>query len=100
MIKVSIKKDNSVINNITIKGHSSYDEAGKDIVCASVSSIVITTVNGILNLYFDALNYEENDGFLSIDVLVHNEIIDKLILNMIELLKSLEQDYDKYIKIL
>ena len=37
-------------NNIEITGHANFDDYGKDIVCASVSSIVITTVNGILEL--------------------------------------------------
>ena len=100
MIKVSINKDNDIINNISIKGHSLYDEYGKDIVCASTSSIVITTVNAILNLYPDALEYKESDGYLNIDLLIHNDVIDKLINNMIDLLKSLEKDYKNNIKII
>lgn len=99
MIKVKINKENNVINNITIKGHSLYDDYGKDIVCASISSIVITTVNGILNIYDNSLSYEENNGYLSINILIHNDIIDKLINNMIDLLKSLEKDYKNNIKI-
>ena len=99
MIKVKINKENNIINNITIKGHSLYDDYGKDIVCASVSSIVITTVNGILNIYDNSLSYEENNGYLSINILIHNDIIDKLINNMIDLLKSLEKDYKNNIKI-
>ncbi len=99
MIKVKINKENNVINNITIKGHSLYDDYGKDIVCASISSIVITTVNGILNIYDNSLSYEENNGYLSINILIHNNIIDKLINNMIDLLKSLEKDYKNNIKI-
>ena len=39
MIKVNIED-----KLITIKGHANYDDKGKDIVCASVSSIVITTL--------------------------------------------------------
>ena len=43
MIKIKILKD-----YIEVKGHANYDDFGKDIVCASVSSIVITTVNAIV----------------------------------------------------
>ena len=43
MIKVNIKN-----NEITVSGHANYDDYGKDIVCASVSSLVISTVNAIL----------------------------------------------------
>ena len=35
-------------SNISISGHALYNDFGKDIVCSAVSSIVITTVNGIL----------------------------------------------------
>ena len=44
MIKVEIEN-----NKIEIKGHANYDDYGKDIVCASVSSIVITTINAIID---------------------------------------------------
>ena len=92
MIKVSIKKD-----EIIIKGHAGYEEVGKDIVCASVSSIVITSVNSILRIDNTAITYEENGGIL-IKILKHNEIVDKLIDNLIDLLKDLEKQYPKYIE--
>ena len=94
MIKIEIKKD-----EITIKGHSGYAEEGSDIVCASVSSIAITTVNSLLRIDEDCIKYEEKDGYLNIKIKKHNEIIDKLINNMIDLLKELEKDYKKYIEI-
>ena len=97
MIKVNIKgKD--VIDEITIKGHSDYEEIGKDIVCASVSSIVITTINAIVRINDKAIDYKEKEGVV-INVLKHDEIIDKLLLNLIELLKELEEKYSKYIEI-
>lgn len=94
MIKISINKD-----EITIKGHSGYKEEGSDIVCASVSSISITTVNALLSIDEDCISYEENDGYLNIKIKKHSEIIDKLIDNMINLFKELEKDYKKYIEI-
>ena len=94
MIKISINKD-----EITIKGHSGYAEEGFDIVCSSVSSIAITTVNALLSIDEDCIEYIENDGYLNIKIKKHNEIIDKLIDNMINLLKELEKDYKKYIEI-
>lgn len=94
MIKININED-----EITIKGHSGYAEEGFDIVCASVSSISITTVNALLSIDEDCIEYKENDGYLNIKINKHNEIIDKLINNMINLLKELEKDYKKYIEI-
>ena len=94
MIKININKD-----EITIKGHSGYSEAGSDIVCASVSSICITTVNALLSIDEDCIEYVDNDGYLNIKIKKHNDIIDKLINNMINLLKELETNYKKYIEI-
>ena len=94
MIKINISKD-----EITIKGHSGYAEEGSDIVCASVSSILITTVNALLSIDEDCIVYEESDGYLNLKIKKHNEVIDKLINNMINLLKELEEQYKKYIEI-
>ena len=94
MIKISINKD-----EITIKGHSGYAIEGSDIVCASVSSICITTVNALLSIDEDCIEYEEKDGYLNIKIKKHNDTIDKLIDNMVNLLRELEKDYKKYIEI-
>ncbi len=99
MVKVSIRNINNEIDKITISGHSGYDESGKDIVCASVSSIAITTINGILSIDSESLEYETSDGYIEISIKKHSEVLDTLIQNMINLLKELEKDYNKYIKI-
>lgn len=94
MIKVSIKK-----NEIKIDGHALYDEYGKDIVCASVSSIVITTINACLKFDKNSISY--NDGNpLVIKILSDDIIISNLIDNMIDMLKELSCDYPKNIKFL
>lgn len=93
MIKVEIKKD-----VITISGHAMYDDFGKDIVCAAVSSTVITTVNGILSIDKDAIKVNEKSG-VKINILKHTEVVDKLIDNMINLLTELSKDYKDNIDI-
>ena len=93
MIKIKLSKD-----YIEVKGHANYSEYGKDIVCASVSSMVITTVNAIIRIDKDSINYTDNDGVI-INVLKHTEVIDKLLLNLEELLLDLEKQYPKYIEI-
>lgn len=94
MIKIKFDKD-----KISIKGHSGYDVIGKDIVCAGVSSIVITSINAIIRIDEKAISYKQDEGFIEINILKHSEIVDLLILNMKELLKELQIQYDKYIKI-
>lgn len=95
MIKVELKD-----NLITIKGHAGYDDKGKDIVCASVSSIVITTINAIIEISPDAIDYSDLDNEIIIRKLKEDEIVNKLLNNMILLLENLEKDYKDYIKII
>lgn len=99
MIKVSINKEHNIVNNITIKGHANFDDYGKDIVCASVSSIVITSINAILRIDEESINYQEKEGLVIIDIKKHTKVIDILIDNMIDLLNQLENKYNKNIKI-
>lgn len=98
MIKISLKKENKKIKEIVITGHACYDDYGKDIVCASVSSIITTSVNAILTIDKEAIYYDEN--IFLIKILKDDDIVNKLILNMIDLLKQLEHDYPNNIKFL
>lgn len=99
MIKVNINKENNIYKSISIKGHAGYAEEGFDIVCASVSSIAITTVNAIINIDENAISYSEEDGLIEMNILKSNEIITKLLDNMVSMLKELEYQYKKYIEI-
>lgn len=98
MIKVRITK-NEFIEEIIITGHANYNEFGKDIVCSSVSSIVITTVNGIYKLDSDYLTIDESTDKLIIKINKNNDICYKLILNMVELLEELERQYPKNVNV-
>ena len=94
MIKVLIKE-----NVIEITGHSNYDIVGKDIVCSAVSSIVTTTINGIISIDSKAISYDYHNDKMTISILKKDEITNKLLNNMIDLLISLAKDYPKNINV-
>ena len=98
MIKVKLLKNDSNLNEIIIKGHAMYDDFGKDIVCAAVSSTVITSINACLSIDNNSLDYNESDG-LEIKVKKNDVITNKIIENMISNLKQLEDAYPKNIQI-
>ena len=83
---------------IKISGHANFDAYGKDIVCASVSSIVYTTVNGILNVNKNSIKFNDEKDLI-IEILTNDLIVNKLIKSMLDLLKELEKQYPKNIKI-
>ena len=93
MIKIVIKDD-----LIKVSGHAKYDDYGKDIVCASVSSIIYTTVNGIFNIDKNAIEFKD-DNDIEIRIKKRNKVVDILISNMIDLLEDLAKQYEKNIKI-
>ena len=72
MIKVKVIEKDNQITNINIIGHAGYSVSGKDIVCAAVSSIVITTINALLKLDKDSVSYKNS---LEITIHKHNEAI-------------------------
>lgn len=94
MIKVLRSK-----KNISITGHAMYDDFGKDIVCSAVSSIVITSLNGILSINPTALIYNNSKDGLEIEIKSFDDITLKLIDNMMELLIKLSNDYPKNIQV-
>ena len=96
MIKVNIIGKN---DKVEIYGHALYDDYGKDIVCAGVSSVVTTSINAILTFDKNYLEYNYSNDLFSIIIKEHNEIVDKLINNMINMLKEIEEKYPKNIKI-
>lgn len=99
MVNIKITKENDFVKEVIIKGHCGYDEAGKDIVCASVSSIALTTLNAIIRLNNDLVDYKSQDGFLEIKLKKNDRVINILMNNMIDLFKDLVEDYPKNIKI-
>ena len=94
MILVKVLK-----KEIEIKGHALYDDYGKDIVCSAVSSIVTTTINGIISIDSEAILYQTSEGKIVIKIKKDDEITLKLIENMLELLRKLSLDYPNNIKI-
>ena len=98
MIKVILTKKDDNVNKVIINGHAGYDDFGKDIVCAAVSSTVITTINILLSLDNQSIRYNDSRGLI-IWVLKNDmttkELINVLISNLYELAKA----YPKNIQI-
>ena len=89
MIKVSVTKKNQQIQEVSIQGHAMYDDFGKDIVCAAVSSCVITTVNGILEIDKDWILAKQDSKGVLIQVQNSSDVCQTLLANMISLLEEL-----------
>ena len=94
MIKV-IYNDNTV----KISGHANYDVYGKDIVCASVSSVIATVVNCIMNIDKCSITYQDDGKTIIITKINNNEVVNTIFATMIDILKDLENQYKENIKV-
>jgi len=98
MIKVRISKKDNVIQSIHCKGHAMYDDYGKDIVCASFSTMIITTINAILTFDQDAISYTDNNDLKIINIKKDN-ITNNLLNNLVNMIYELRDNYNKNINI-
>ena len=93
---IKVKRTN---NSLTITGHAGFADYGKDIVCASVSTMITTSVNDMFVVNKDAFTYNDDGKKLIIKIIKEDDLINKLFDNLFNLLKSLEKDYKENIKI-
>ena len=94
MIKIKVTNQ-----NISILGHANYDDYGKDIVCAAVSSIVLCSVEAISKFDINAVDIKQTNNKLEIVINKTDDITQKLITNMLDCLTELEKKYPKNIQI-
>lgn len=99
------KKNNSIIGFECI-GHSDYSSHGKDILCASISTITQTAILGfqkVLKLRGELVR-DEKLGYLKYVLpnnLTDGELINAKLLfdTMIVALQDLESEFSKYLKV-
>jgi len=95
MIKVEVTN-----NRISFLGHANYNDYGQDIVCAAISATMMTSVEAIAKFDIDAITIIESNDKVELIQNKHDNITNKLINNMLDLLKELEKKYPKNIKII
>lgn len=86
---------------IEVKGHANQNPYGSDIVCASVSTMLIMTVNLIEKLGLQSCNVTKpicDEGLFLININKSNDTAIKILDNLKESLDMLAMTYPKNIK--
>lgn len=99
MVKIKVRKLNDSIKSIEIFGHAGFDQYGKDIVCAAISSISIGLLNAIDILTDETCEVEMTDNHIRIIVIKTDKIIQTVLSVGIIQLKTIEERYPKNLKI-
>lgn len=102
MIKFKVvRNEKQKIVRLEVKGHSDYAERGSDIVCASVSTACIMTINGIEEQKLAKITYKKKDGFLVCNIPEEREEGADLLLNSLMItIYEIAKQYKKYLLIL
>ena len=103
-IKIYYKNENIV--SFEISGHTGYDDFGKDILCASISSISQMAVLGVTKVLKIKAKVEKNDKSGYLKMVLPKEISEMdmqkaqtLLVTMQQSLQDLLFDYGTYINL-
>lgn len=98
MIKAVYEVIDDTYRSLNVSGHAEYDESGKDLICASVSSIMFGLMNAL-----DQLDEDIEIKQLTNEIKVVNRSDSGIVQNYFELvmiqLKTIEESYGDFIKL-
>ena len=103
MTTITIYKSNeNGYRRFTCKGHSGFAMSGKDIVCASISILVINTINSLEEITHEEMVVKDDEATGFIDCQFPNRISlqsEVLLDSMILGLKTIAEQYGKYVRL-
>ena len=98
MISFRFNHDNKNIKTIEVLGHSSVSH-GNDIVCASVSTAIIVTINAIEKLgLIEQVSYQLEEGLFRLSAKSTDKALNSLLENLEYTLKELKKQYPTKIR--
>lgn len=99
MISIVFRKKRNCLTHVEVSGHALFDEYGRDIVCAAVTSALMMCANGlteILNSDCDILVQEDKVSITLKEDLKEEQIL----MSALKLhYENLTEDYKKNIKL-
>lgn len=99
MINGFLHKKQDLISRIVVSGHAGYASEGQDIVCASVSVLVINTINAIEKFTDAKFSLIQDEGMIDINF-SYIDFKAKLLVDTLELgIKDISVEYGKYVKL-
>ena len=101
MINILVIKDNQNIITIEATGHSGYAEAGSDIVCSAVSTLMQNLAVGLMEVLHlsPKVIIDEQIPHMCVELGEKNEQAQLLMKTTVLSLKEIAKGYSNYIKI-
>ena len=102
-IEQDVKFNVESVTGFRTEGHAGYAEYGKDIICAAVSILVMTTINSIEELTSSVFDYKEDEkrGYMEFKLISEGTPETKLLFQSLLIgLQMIQEAYGKkYLRI-
>ena len=99
MIKANFLRSESFYTAFAIEGHAGYADFGEDIVCAGVTSAVMTVLNGITEVAKIKADVEVSDNEIVLNLAERTKTGEVLLESLKLQLEVLSEDYPDTINI-
>ena len=100
------KRGDGTLVGYRAEGHTGYAEAGSDIVCAAISALTQSTLNGLRNVLKAPVMYEIDDQGPLIEAVLTPEATQEqvagaqlLLRTLLEGLQAIERSYPRNVRI-
>ncbi len=101
MVNVKVVKEGSDILEVEVSGHAGSDEYGFDLVCAGVSTACVGICNELVkHNFFKYGDIELQTGYCHIYVDEFEELHQVVLETFVTILKTIEESYGEYLKII
>ena len=92
MVRVHVKRHQGNIQEVEIRDHAGYGDAGQDLVCAGVNSIDVGMVP-------EACDFVLKEAYIKIETILQDETAGILLKGMYYQLSTMQESYADYITI-
>ena len=102
-----LKRSDGALLGYRANGHSGYAEAGADIVCAAISALTQTTLNGLKNVRKAPVMFDQDDDGAFIEAILTPEASEDqirqaqlLLVTLLEGLQAIQREYPRHLRII
>ena len=102
-----LKRSDGALLGYRANGHSGYAESGADIVCAAISALTQTTLNGLKNVLKAPVMFDQDDDGAFIEAILTPEASEDqiwqaqlLLVTLLEGLQAIQREYPRNLRII
>ena len=100
MIRITVQKKQGNYKLFESAGHAEYAEEGSDIICAAVSTLIITTFNAMEKFTSEQFEDTDSDGYVKAVFHGENTPEGRLLMETLLLgLTQIQEEYPEYLKV-